>query len=82
MSAPRRGDVFDTMGRDEALRAWLSQVHSLTGSGSAPAGSVRARVMLPRRAVRRFRVLVSELGPSQAVMVSAEYLGRRLRRQP
>jgi hypothetical protein len=80
VSAPRRGDVFQAMGREEALGAWLSQVHTRTGSGAAAPGSMRARLTLPRRGVRRFRGLVSELGLSQAVMVSAEYVGRRLRR--
>jgi hypothetical protein len=79
-AGPRHG-VPPTADPDEALRAWLEHVQSRTGASTASRSSLRRRAGLPMRAARRFRTLVSELGFSPAVAVSAEYAGRRLRRR-
>ncbi len=82
MTAAPHGEVAEAVGPDAELRAWLLLVHSRTKATGAPPASLRRRVTMPLRAARRFRTLVSELGFSQAVAVSAEYAGRRLRRRP
>ena len=82
MTAAPRGEVSEALGPDAELRAWLLVVHERTERDRRPPASLRRRVTMPLRAARRFRTLVSELGFSQAVAVSAEYAGRRLRRRP
>lgn len=82
MTAAPRGEGSEAVGPDAALRAWLLVVHERTEGTVATPASLRRRVTMPLRGARRFRTLVSELGFSQAVAVSAEYAGRRLRRHP
>jgi hypothetical protein len=79
VTAPRHGDVSEATAaeRDEALRAWLVEVHDRVTAAS-PQHGLRRQATLPLRAVRRFRTLVSEVGYVQAVVVAGEYAGRRL----
>ena len=78
MTAPRHGDVSEATAaeRDEALRAWLVEVHDRVTA--SPQHGLRRQATFPLRAVRRFRTLVSEVGYVQAVVVAGEYAGRRL----
>ena len=83
MTAPRHDDVSEaTAGEhDEALRTWLVEVQDRLAA-AGPQRGLRRRVTLPLRAARRFRALVSEVGLSQAVVVAAEYAGRRVGWRP
>jgi hypothetical protein len=78
VTEPRHGDVSEaTAGaRDEVLRAWLLEIQDRVAA-LGPRRGLRRRATLPLRAARRFRSLVSEIGLSQAVVVAAEYAGRR-----
>ena len=80
MTAPRDAEVSEATAaeHDEALRVWLAEVHDRVAA-TAPRRGLRRRATLPLRAARRFRTLVREVGYVQAVVVAAEYAGRRLR---
>jgi hypothetical protein len=79
VTAPRHGDVSEATAaeQDDALRVWLAEVHDRVAAAAPPRG-LRRQVSLPLRAARRFRTLVSDVGFRQAVVVAAEYAGRRL----
>lgn len=66
---------------DDALRAWLLEVHDRS-EGPAPAAGRRRLGTRALRAVRTFRSLVSDWGFARAVALSAEYARHRLRRRP
>lgn len=68
-------------GHDEALRAWLLEVHDRT-EGPAPSAGRRRLGTRALRAVRTFQTLVSDQGFARAVALSADYARRRLRRRP
>jgi hypothetical protein len=83
VTAPRHDDglAATAEGREAALRAWLLEVETQLSAAAPPRG-VRRRLTMPVRAARRFRSLVTEVGPSQAVLLAAEYAGRRLGWRP
>ncbi len=68
----------DVDGGDGLLRVWLLEVDAATTVSLPPPNSWGRRATLPFRAVRRLAVLVSEVGPQQAAVVSTEYVRRRL----